>query len=35
MGNKMLAAVLHGFNDLRMEQVPVPEATRHGMMLVK
>ena len=26
----MLAAVLHGFNDLRLEQVPVPEPKDPG-----
>jgi L-iditol 2-dehydrogenase len=30
----MLAAVLHDFDDLRLEQVPVPEPTEHGDVLV-
>jgi L-iditol 2-dehydrogenase len=31
----MLAAVLHDFDDLRLEQVPVPEPTEHGDVLVR
>jgi L-iditol 2-dehydrogenase len=30
----MLAAVLHDFNDLRLEQVPVPHATEYGDVVV-
>ena len=31
----MLAAVLHNFNDLRLEQVSVPRATKQGTIVVK
>jgi L-iditol 2-dehydrogenase len=31
----MLAAVLHDFDDLRLEQVSVPEPTEHGDVLVR
>jgi threonine dehydrogenase-like Zn-dependent dehydrogenase len=31
----MLAAVLHNFNDLRVEQVPKPKATEPGDVVVK
>ncbi len=33
--NTMLAAVLHDFDDLRLEQVPIPRATRTGDVVVK
>ncbi len=32
---KMLAAVLHDFNDLRLEEVPVPQPAGYGEVLVK
>ncbi len=32
---KMLAAVLHDFNDLRLEEVPRPRATRTGDVVVR
>jgi len=35
MPNTMLAAVLHDFNDLRLEQVPVPEPREIGDVLVR
>jgi L-iditol 2-dehydrogenase len=31
----MLAAVLHGFNDLRLESIPIPEPAGVGMVLVR
>lgn len=31
----MLAAVLHDFNDLRLEQVPIPRATDYGDVIVR
>ncbi len=31
----MLAAVLHNFDDLRLERVPIPEPTRFGEVLVR
>lgn len=31
----MLAAVLHNFNDLRLEQVPIPRAAKQGTVVVK
>ena len=31
----MLAAVLHDFNDLGLEQVPVPEPKRPGEVVVR
>jgi len=31
---KMLAAVLHDFNDLRLEQVPIPRADQYGQVVV-
>ena len=31
----MLAAVLRGFNDLRLELVPVPEPRNHGEVVVR
>ena len=33
--DKMLAAVLHDFNDLRLEEVPVPRATEYGDVVVQ
>lgn len=33
--NTMLAAVLHGFHDLRLEQVPIPEPRQHGEVVVR
>ncbi|HEY3342891.1 MAG TPA: alcohol dehydrogenase catalytic domain-containing protein, partial [Anaerolineae bacterium] len=33
--DKMLAAVLHDFNDLRLEEVPVPHATEYGDVVVQ
>ena len=32
---KMLASVLHDFNDLRLEEVPCPEPTRVGTVVVR
>ncbi len=32
---KMLAAVLHDFNDLRLEEVPVPRAAEYGDVVVR
>jgi L-iditol 2-dehydrogenase len=32
---KMLAAVLHDFNQLRLEEVPVPEPERNGAVVVR
>ncbi|TVR46744.1 MAG: hypothetical protein EA425_16830 [Puniceicoccaceae bacterium] len=34
-GQTMLASVLHDFNDLRLEQVPVPQPTEAGSVLVR
>ncbi|MEI6512036.1 MAG: alcohol dehydrogenase catalytic domain-containing protein [bacterium] len=34
-GKTMLAAVLHDFNDLRLEQVPIPEPKNFGDVVVK
>jgi len=31
----MLAAVLHDFDDLRLEQVPIPHAAEYGDVLVR
>lgn len=31
----MLAAVLHNFDDLRLEQIPIPAVSAHGAVLVK
>lgn len=33
--SKMLAAVLHGFDDLRLEEVPIPEPREFGDVLVR
>lgn len=33
--SKMLAAVLHDFNDLRLEEVPIPQAKNYGEVVVK
>ncbi|HEY3289364.1 MAG TPA: alcohol dehydrogenase catalytic domain-containing protein [Anaerolineae bacterium] len=33
--NTMLAAVLHGFNDLRLDEVPLPHAVQFGDVIVQ
>ena len=33
--DSMLAAVLHDFNDLRLEQVPRPQATQPGQVVIR
>ena len=33
--NKMLAAVLHDFNDLKLEQVDIPRVENDGEVIVK